>query len=312
MMLRIETLELGLDWLTMKSKLISQPTITVAKKVVIKGFHVLSKGQPCRITVEPGWNGFIFSYKGVDIPVNHTTIFNDLNGLHTSAVSSGTTIILVTEHLLATLVALGINSAKITLHGANQIPVHDFSGQDYLPDLLEAGTWQRFSPISQNRKQSRLKILEPLVFQDGSGSVVMMRPATGLKIEAFIEYPKPIKKQHLSILITKNSFISELAWARSYIRSAVDKQSWQIKKHTIPYLPDDPKDSPIPVFDNKGRWISPPRKEDEAVRHKILDFLGDLALLGCSLEAEITVIRPGHDFNRKFVQFLGKEFKLKW
>lgn len=134
-----------------------------------------------------------------------------------------------------------------------------------------------------------------------------MLPSETFDISAFIQFPDPVGQSYYGIKdLTPDKYLREISWARSFIRSGVSQKTWEKKiMKVIPALPKDMSKSQVLVANEDGYWITPLKRKDELVRHKVLDLIGDLRLLGMPIKGNIHVARPGHEFNRRLVSFLS-------
>lgn len=276
---------------------------TIKKPLVIKGKTPFS-GKNVKMTLLPKkTNGIIFEYLGKSIPLLPQSI--KLRPVqHTSIISGNGIEILAVEHLLSALYGLQIDNLLIRLEGDNQIPALDSSSETFTKLLSNTGTQKT------TQKRRVLKIIRNLKYSSQDGSSAFLSPATGLNIEVEISFNNLIGQQKFQGKITKAFYRHQLCWGRTFIRSPLngDPTKWERIRKLIPVLPENPKDSPILVFSDEG-FITSLLKPDEPVRHKALDLLGDLALLGMRIEGKIKVYKPGHLFNQQLVQFLDKQIK---
>lgn len=242
--------------------------------------------------------------KKYTVPITPSSM-SDNGGKHTTTISKDGNKIEMVEHLLSALYGMNIDGCNIEICGSNYVPIPAFSAKKFVDLILKAGT------KTIHDKKQVVCITSPFYYEDGSGSVAFFKPTKNnlLTISALIQFPDPIGEQYLSIELDPNSYNREIAWARSYIRANCTDEYWLHCKSIYPNFPDDMLKAPVPLF-NDGIWLVKPKKYDEPVRHKILDALGDLALLGFPLIGAITIIRPGHNFNRNMVQFLSKKLSI--
>ncbi len=210
----------------------------------------------------------------------------------TSLVSNGYKVITL-EHLLAVLFVLGIDSLIVDMDG-EEIPIVDGSASPLVETLLRAGL-----KILPEQKKS-IKILKPFALKENEASV-SFSPDTEFRITYRIEFDHPlIKRQEASFCIDLDRFKKEIAPAR-----------------TFGFLKDVPtlRDQGLAlggsfenalVLDEKGVINGPLRFPDEFVRHKILDFIGDLSLIGHPLLGHFKAHKAGHSVHVKAVQYLLK------
>lgn len=276
---------------------------TLKKQAIVKGKAPFS-GKNVKMTLFPRQErGIIFEYLGKSIPLLPQSI--KLQPLqHTSTICGNGIEVIAIEHLLSALYGLQIDNLLIRLEGDNQIPALDSSSETFTKLLSRTGVQK--TP----QKRQVLKIIRNLKYSSPDGSYAFLSPAAGLSIEVEISFNNFIGQQKFQGKITRASYQRHLCWGRTFIRSPLngDPAKWKRIRKLIPALPENPKDSPILVFSDEG-FITNLFKPDEPVRHKALDLLGDLALLGMRIEGKIKVYKPGHLFNQQLVQFLDRQIK---
>ncbi len=194
-----------------------------------------------------------------------------------------------TEHLLSALSALEIDNAVIELDGA-EVPILDGSAAPFLYMLHEAGITELRAP------RPVLVLRQPLWIAD-EVSTIRVSPAPVLSVQYHIEFPHPIVgAQRYRSIITRRSYVEEIATARTFcfLRDveALRRQGLALGGSL---------DNAVVVGDD-GILNDSLRFTDEFVRHKVLDLLGDLALLGCALRAHVEAHRAGHRLHTRLVQ----------
>ena len=209
------------------------------------------------------------------------------------------TSISTTEHLLAALVGLGIDNILVEVDGP-EIPIMDGSSKVFVSALLTAGIKELDS------EKAFVEVADPIrvAVED---RWIALYPYDGLKITFSIDYPHPlIGRQRLSVEITPDTFSKEIAFARTFgFKKDLDNfyamGLAQGGSLTNAIVLDDTH-----VINPEGL-----RAEDEFVRHKILDLLGDLALLGHPLRGHVVAHKSGHALHHKLV-FSLMEQKGHW
>jgi UDP-3-O-[3-hydroxymyristoyl] N-acetylglucosamine deacetylase len=187
-----------------------------------------------------------------------------------------------TEHILAALAGMGIDNAIIELDG-DEVPIMDGSAAPFVHVLKKAGR--------QRQKATRLmlKITRPIEIKNGA-SFIRIEPCEGFKVSGEIDFDHDlVQKQSFSIDVDSSNFIKEIASARTFGFL-----------HEVEYLRQNGKalggslDNAIVIDHAEILNAEGLRFSDEFVRHKILDLIGDMALLGCPLLGHITAKRSGH------------------
>ena len=195
------------------------------------------------------------------------------------------------EHLLAALAGCGLSHVEIQLSG-DEVPLLDGSAQDWVEAIAEAGMTPAGSPRPQ-----QAPLQQPLVRSRGS-SVITATPAERFSLVGVIDFPQAaIGRQQLAIELTPERFVSEIAPARTFgFRDQVE----QLRAAGL--IQGGALDNAL-VCDGDG-WLNPPlRFPDEPVRHKILDLIGDLALVGFP-QAQVLVYRGSHGLHTELAAAL--------
>jgi UDP-3-O-acyl-N-acetylglucosamine deacetylase len=260
-------------------RIISCLTVKPSVKGDIR-FRVKKKKAPYEIKVRP--------VSVVNPNAAHTTILGNNKGQE----------ILTVEHLLSSLSGMGVDSALVEISDGNDIPIFDHSSYEFVSNIKRTG----LKEINVKRK---VGVVERDVYFSYKDSFAILRPSNKTKMSVLIQYDEPIGESFFSLFINEENYIKNIAWARSFIRTSCDKVVWERCKKEVLSLPENIEESPIPVFRN-GDWIVNPKKHNEPARHKLLDLIGDLAPLEFSLLGHITVVRPGHNFNRLLMNYLSR------
>ncbi len=215
---------------------------------------------------------------GLEIPasVSNLTGFHYATGLTRDAASVETV-----EHLLAALVGLGIDNAVVELNHA-EVPIMDGSASPFVYLVHEAG----IRTLSAPRRY--LKILRPVLMGNG-GKRIALYPADHFKVTYSISFDHPLlRHQARTMHVTEASFADEIAPARTF---GFLKEVEMLRQHGL--AQGGSLDNAI-VLNETGVLNNPLRFDDEFVRHKILDAIGDLALLGYPVIGHLVAHRGGH------------------
>lgn len=203
--------------------------------------------------------------------------------------------VLTIEHLLAALYATGIDNVRIELDGP-EIPVFDGSSRMFLHLIDEAG----IRNLAAFR--STLVVRRPVrVGSENEGRFVLVEPSDTFEVDYSIDFDHPlVGRQRLAIDITEESFRNELSSARTFcFRKDVD--AMRARGLALGGTLEN-----AVVIGDDG-FLSRPRMRDEFVRHKALDVVGDLALLGFKLRGRVVAQRAGHALHAELVRALLRE-----
>jgi UDP-3-O-[3-hydroxymyristoyl] N-acetylglucosamine deacetylase len=198
------------------------------------------------------------------------------------------------EHLLAALLMCGVDSAEADCDG-EEIPILDGSAAPLVEIILQAGRRR----LAEPRRPFRIK--KPLVIEDGE-STVSLEPHPFFEVFYAIDYDNPlIGKQELGLAIDPATFRTEVAPARTFgfLKDAEGLRGRGLARGSS-------LENTV-VLDERGIVNPPLRFPDEFVRHKILDLIGDLALLGAPFIGRVAARRAGHRLHLRAVQALVRE-----
>lgn len=218
-----------------------------------------------------------------------------------TAVARGHAVVEMTEHVLAALAGLRVDNCIVELD-APEPPGCDGSSLMFADALMKADFVRQSAPRAVFVVDE-----EEIVVGDGDAELIAQTSCgAGLTIHYRLDYgPRsPIAPQALAVEITPHTFLEELAFARTFVLQA---EIAELKAHGYGRRVT-PKD--LLVFSREGVVDNKLRSLDECVRHKILDCVGDFALLGCDLHGHISAYRSGHSMNREMVRRLHDAARL--
>ncbi|MCG3179902.1 MAG: hypothetical protein BIFFINMI_02252 [Phycisphaerae bacterium] len=211
-----------------------------------------------------------------------------------TSLRNGTFSIETTEHCLAAVTGLGIDNIEIELD-ANELPGVDGSCMPYVRLLEEAGIQ------TQDAERNILRVTEPVVVQEGDTMMAAL-PSEGddLTVMYDLDYgaDSVIPRQLYSVTLTPEAFVREIAPARTFLTEAeaTEFRARGLGKHLT--------HQDILVFGPAGPIDNQARFPNEPVRHKILDLLGDLSLVGRPIAGRIVAARSGHSLNHAMARKL--------
>jgi len=227
-------------------------------------------------------------------PVVPATIDYTVFRSRRTAVAQGDAQVEMVEHVLAALAGLHIDNCLVQLN-APEPPGCDGSAEAFATALLDAGLVDQTQPRMVIPVESECRV----VSDDGESEVAaqpLIRPAMTISYQLDYGFDSPIPPQMLAVDITPQTFLDELAFARTFILEteveALKAQGYGKRVTTSDLL----------VFGDGGVIGNRLRARDECVRHKILDCVGDFALLGCDLHGQFTAYRSGHELNRDLIR----------
>ncbi|MFO0752236.1 MAG: UDP-3-O-acyl-N-acetylglucosamine deacetylase [Thermodesulfovibrionales bacterium] len=265
---------------------------TIKKEVAFHGIGLhTGKHASVRVKPAPRDTGVVFYRidKGAIIKANVHSVID--TAFATTIGYEGAKIRTV-EHLLAAAAGLGIDNLHVEVDGP-EIPILDGSSLELTGMLLDAGI------AKQGKKMPHIVITKPVAYEDSHARVVAL-PYEGTRISFSISFNHHLLgHQELTIDINEKNFVKEIAPARTFgflrdvemLRANGLAQGGSLENAVV-------------VGDEGVLNASGLRFNDEFVRHKILDTIGDLSLIGFPIQGHILLEKAGHTANLRFLKKL--------
>ena len=253
----------------------------------------LHSGQECLVRLEPGSKqGFWVAF--LDQPEREPMLMAPEQVRDTrlcTALDLAGRPLATVEHLLAALAGVGLTQAEIWVDG-HEIPLLDGSALPWVEAIAEAGL------VDLGPRAPLPALAAPISCQRGE-SFVQALPSERLLLSAAIEFPQPaIGRQLFSLALSPETFVREIAPARTF---GFKDQVEQLRQAGL--IQGGALDNAL-VCDG-DHWLNPPlRFDDEPVRHKLLDLIGDLALVGLPL-AQVMAFRASHNLHTQLAAALA-------
>jgi len=265
-----------------------QATLKSALHFAGVGVHT---GAQARIEIAPAppGSGIVFLLNG-SVRVPATAEYVTETARATVIGRDGATVSTI-EHLMAGLFAMGVDNATIAVDGP-EIPVMDGSAQAFAQAIAQSGV------LAQGEVRKRLVVTEPRFFRDGDRMLIVL-PASRLRVQFLADFAPPVGTQFFSSEITPDVFLKELAGARTF---AFLHEVEALRKRGL--AQGGTLENAV-VFGPEGP-LTPLRWSDEVVRHKVLDLLGDLSLIGAYPQCEVIAVKSGHRLHCIATQELRK------
>ena len=271
-----------------------QTTIRSAATFQGVGLHT---GAPVRMTIRPASANHGIWFRRTDVigrdamvpavwdavtPSRLCTVIENAAGVSVQTI----------EHVMAALAGCGIHNALIELNGP-EVPILDGSSQPFVSAILGRGVQDLAEPVLC------LEVLQMVEVREGD-AVARLEPATSLEIDFSIDFTdQAIGQQHKRLSMANGAFVRELSDCRTFCRQA-DVDMMRAAGLAL----GGTYENAVVV---EGEKILSPggfRRADEAVRHKMLDALGDLALAGQPILGRYTGNRAGHAMTNKLLRAL--------
>ena len=271
----------------------NQTTITKPIRISGNGLHT---GVPVELRLKPAPEntGYIFVRTDLDnfeIPASVEYISHC--SYATTLMRRGV-VLSTCEHLLSALRGSGVDNCFIELDNI-EIPIMDGSSEDFIDLIKKAGV------VEQNASRRMLRVLERIDFEQGDRKM-SVEPSKNYEIECVIDFPHPfINRQSYHFVFNNGSFGKEIASARTF---GFTHEIEMLRKANLAL--GGSLDNAIVLTPNGMLNETPLRFDDEFVRHKILDIIGDFALLGMPIQGKITAEKSGHSVHASLMSKLLK------
>ena len=269
---------------------------TVSEKISCTGVG-LHTGKPAQLTLHPAraGSGIVFVRTDTAHPIEIPATPGSLTRTHlATTLGRGDVHVDTVEHLLAAFYGLGIDNARVEVDGP-EIPGMDGSAASFAYLVRSAGSYEQAAP------RRVIRVRRPFEIRDGD-KWIRVEPCRGLKVSYEIDFAHPLIGRQVirDFALSEERFEREIAPARTFGFVAEVQALWRAGRARGASLDNTVVLGPARVLNRNGL-----RFADEFVRHKVLDLLGDLALLGAQLEGHVRVKRGGHALHQRLVAELA-------
>jgi UDP-3-O-[3-hydroxymyristoyl] N-acetylglucosamine deacetylase len=270
------------------------PQRTVARSVVLGG-HGLHSGLKTGVIVHPAPIGFgiVFSLLGEEVSIPATLDNITDSGYNTTLTAQGRSIRTV-EHLMSALHAFGITNALIKTQG--EVPALDGSALEFCRRLTEAGVEEQTGTVTP------IEIRKPVTVGDENQEAEYLRiePAPRLIIDYTLDYPAPIGLERVHFeLSSPDTYLEEIAPARTFGFVS------EFRKLSEMGLAGGGRLDNVILVDDARVVNTTLRFPDEFARHKVLDLIGDLYLLGRPILGHVIASKSGHSDNHALLRAIS-------
>lgn len=273
---------------------------TITKEVTLKGIG-LHAGNSVEVKFKPAPASSGINFIRTDLPDKPRilacvgNIINQTLGPRRTSIGQGGVEVQTIEHIIAALAGLAIDNIDVEING-EEAPGLDGSATPFIEILQTAQI------VEQDSTRQYFQIREPLWVEDKDSSLIVL-PANDFRISYTLSYDHPLlKSQFLSFEINQETFEKEIAPSRTF---CLEREVDNLRKEGLGKGAN--YDNTL-VVGEKGVIDNKLRFSDEFARHKILDLIGDLYLLGLPLKGHVIALKSGHSLN---IKLLGKIFQQK-
>ncbi len=302
--------------------IVKQRTIQKTASVKGKGLHT---GVDVELTFKPAPENYGIKFKRIDLegqPIISALAENVVDTSRGTTIEEKGVRVSTIEHVMAALVGMGIDNVIIEITGA-ETPIADGSSKFFVEALKEAGN------VELEAERRYYEIKEKIVYHDEARGVeIVIYPDDHLSIDVMIDYNSKVLGHQYALLNSMSDFETEIAPCRTFVflhevelllkhnlikggdlNNAIvimDRQVTQDELDRLAELFHKPKIhvKPEGILNNLDIHFS-----NEPARHKLLDLIGDLALIGTAFKGRIVAKRPGHAANTEVAKILRQIIK---
>jgi UDP-3-O-[3-hydroxymyristoyl] N-acetylglucosamine deacetylase/3-hydroxyacyl-[acyl-carrier-protein] dehydratase len=269
---------------------------TVRSVVTLEGVGLFT-GAAVRMTIQPASPGEGIRFRRMDLegqPTIPARVEHVTDRPRRTVLKQGSATVETIEHAMAAFAALGIDNATIELDGP-EVPAMDGSASAFVDAIGAAGL------AEQDARRQYLVVTEPITVRDGDAMVAAYPPSEHeLDLLYALDFGSgsPIRPQVYSYRVDPATFASEIAPARTFSSQHDAEAAWNrgMFRHLTP--------RDMLVIGEQGPIENVFRFDDEPVRHKMLDLLGDIALVGRPILGRVVAMRSGHALNHRLAREL--------
>lgn len=225
------------------------------------------------------------------------------------------------EHALSALYAMGVDNCLISVD-APEMPILDGSAKYYIQSIEQVGLEE------QDAEQKVYVVNEPIEYISERGNKMMILPCDHYEAEVTITYPTGLLREQKAELTNLQDYKRELSLARTFcfvreiepllrmglikggdLQNALVIYETPMSQEGLDYMTDKLGQPRLDA--TKLGYLSPLNYPNEPARHKLLDLIGDMALVGCRIQGKIIALRPGHTFNTQCAKRLRNMIAAK-
>ena len=239
-----------------------------------------------------------------------------------TVIANGKVTVSTIEHAMAALYAAGIDNVLIRVNGP-EIPILDGSAIEYCKKIEEVGIQEQSVEKDYYIVKQKIEVSDP-----NTGASIVVLPDTDFSVDVMVQFDSPVLNNQFASLGAMENFSKEIAQSRTFVfvreieplLKANLIKGGDLENAVVIYDREMPQSELDQLADTMGVphkqvsefgyiQASPLRWDNEPARHKLLDIVGDLALIGRPLKGKVIATRPGHSINTTFSQKIRKEIK---
>lgn len=299
-----------------------QNTLNGSFSLCGKGLHT---GLSLTVTFNPAEENFGYKIQRIDLPgmpILDAVAENVIDTQRGTVLGKGDLRCSTVEHALAALYAYGVDNVLIQVNGP-EFPILDGSAEPYVKEILRIGLKEQSAP------KDYYVITHKMEFRDEkTGSCITLLPDDQFSITAMISYDSKVLSSQFATLDSMENFSKEIAAARTFVfvreiepllmaglikggdlDNAIVIYERETSQENLDKLCQLTGAEQHNASDLGYLQHKPLVWENEPARHKLLDIVGDMALIGRPIKGRIIATRPGHTINNKFARMIRKEIR---
>ena len=299
-----------------------QTTLMAPFSVSGKGLHT---GMMINAEFLPAPENHGYKIQRTDIegePIINCLAENVVQTSRGTVIASGNVTVSTIEHAMAALYAAGIDNVLIRVNGP-EIPILDGSAIEYCQKIEEVGLQDQSVEKDYYIVKQKIEVSDP-----NTGASIVVLPDTDFSVVVMVQFDSPVLNNQFASLGAMENFSKDIAQSRTFVFvreieplvKANLIKGGDLENAVVIYDREMPQSELDQLADTMGVphkqvsefgyiQASPLRWDNEPARHKLLDIVGDLALIGRPLKGKVIATRPGHSINTTFSQKIRKEIK---
>lgn len=298
-----------------------QKTLKGSFSLCGKGLHT---GLSLTVTFNPAPENTGYKIQRIDLegqPFIQAVAENVVETQRGTVLGKGDIRVSTIEHGMSALYALGIDNCLIQVNGP-EFPILDGSAAPYVEKIQSVGIQE------QNAEKDFYIIRHKIEVKDDNGSVITILPDEEFSITAMCSFESKFINSQFATLDRMEKYVEEISSARTFVfvrdimpllqanlikggdlDNAIVIYERQVEQEQLDQLADHLKVARIDATKLGYIQHKPLQWENECTRHKLLDIIGDMALIGKPIKGRIIATRPGHTVNNKFARLMRKEIR---
>ncbi len=296
---------------------------TIASPVYISGVG-LHTGQEVNLVFKPAPVGHGVKFKRTDLadqPLMNVDVNRVVSTERSTTLGGGSATVSTIEHLLSALSGLQVDNVLIEIDG-DEVPILDGSASPYVDRLLAAGMEEQDTP------RDYFIVEEPITYRDeATGSEIVALPYEGFEVVSMIDFDSPVLGQQYATLRGYTDYAEEIAPCRTFVflhelealfehdlirggdlTNAIVIADRHVPQPRLDALAKKMGKETVEVTEQGILNTLDLKFHNEPARHKLLDVMGDISLLGVPIRGRILATKPGHRVNVAFTKLLKKAY----